>query len=144
MGMQKYDVIEAATQKWHATRSTHASAIKRAQTLANKLHIKMAVTYGDAIDHVWPDTEEKTMKRTALKNQIEQIIPALDEVGDRLRSEARKINEQKAQIASLKAQLENAENWLEKDRETLFSKIREHYTDSEIETADTWTTRTTA
>lgn len=55
MGMEKYDIIEAETKKWHATRSYHASAIKRAQTIANKNGITMEVSYDGSIDRIYPE-----------------------------------------------------------------------------------------
>lgn len=50
--MQKYQIINASTGKWHSSRSHFAVAVKRAQKLANQLNFSMAVADREGLFHV--------------------------------------------------------------------------------------------
>lgn len=76
-----------------------------------------------------------------LTNPIEKWAGFLREVGDPIIEQALYVEAQVAALARARARVTQCEEELAAGRDALLQRIRQHYVDSEIETADVMCTR---
>lgn len=76
-----------------------------------------------------------------LTNPIEKWAGFLREVGDPIIEQALYVEAQVAALARARARVTQCEQELAAGRDALLQRIRQHYVDSEIETADVMCTR---
>ena len=76
-----------------------------------------------------------------LTNPIEKLAAFLPEVGDPIVNHAHRVEAHLAVLAQARAQVTRCEQELGEARDALWERIRQHYVDSEIETADVNCTR---
>ena len=76
-----------------------------------------------------------------LTNPIEKLAVFLPEVGDPIVNHAHRVEAHLAVLAQARAQVTRCEQELGEARDALWERIRQHYVDSEIETADVMCTR---
>lgn len=70
------------------------------------------------------------------QNPIEQIVPLLHEVGDRLLTGAGRVEVKLAALAAAEAEVARCKQELKEGRASLLAAVKQRYVDSEIETAD--------
>lgn len=70
------------------------------------------------------------------QNPIEQIVPMLHEVGDRLLTGAGRVEVKLAALAAAEAEVQRCKQEVKEGRASLLAAVKQSYVDSEIETAD--------
>lgn len=70
------------------------------------------------------------------QNPVEQIVPLLHEVGDRLLAGAGRVEVKLAALAAAEVEVRRCKQEVKEGRASLLAAVKQCYVDSEIETAD--------